>query len=243
MKIALVGYGSTGKAIFQTAPDVGCVVSEIFTSENKFTSALHSDADVIIDFSVASETIENVKKAAEFGKNIVIGTTGWYDNLETVQSIVEDSSIGCVYGSNFSIGANLFFRIVAESVAFIDASALFDISISEVHHRLKADSPSGTALTLAHLILERAASKKSITPGNLNRVIEPQELHISSLRHGTVFGKHTVSFDGVSDTIELSHTAKSRNGFASGALSAAKWIVGKKGIYNFSELFLTMIVE
>lgn len=243
MKIALIGYGSTGKVVAQVAPDTGVIISDIFTSGNKFTDVSHLDANVVVDFSIASEVISHVEKAAQLGKNIVIGTTGWHDKFDVVKSIVENSGIGCVFGSNFSIGANLFFRIVAEATSIIDASALFDISISEVHHRLKADSPSGTALTLAQIVLEHAVSKKNISAGNLNRVIEPHELHISSLRHGTVYGKHTVGFDGASDTIELSHTAKNRNGFALGALSAATWVEGKKGMYDFSEMFLAMITE
>ncbi len=241
MKIALIGYGATGKVISQLAPELGAEISELFTSEHKFTDSSNVEADVIIDFSTASAVVGNVEKAAEYGKSIVIGATGWNNSLGEVKSIVDNSGIGCVFGANFSVGANLFFRIVRESCSIIESAGNFDISISEVHHRFKADSPSGTALRLAHIILERSASKKSISTGNLNRKIESDELHISSLRYGAVPGKHIVSFDGETDTIELTHSAKNRNGFASGAMLAASWIAGKKGIYDFSEHFLLMV--
>lgn len=238
MKIGLIGYGSTGKVIEKEAVARNIVIAGIYTEQNILTVENGGEADVFVDFSAASGVVGNVSVAACLGKPIVIGTTGWNDRLSEVQTLVAGSGIGCVFGSNFSIGANLFFQVIAAAARQIDTTGLFDVGIIESHHRNKSDSPSGTALSLANLVISSGITKKSIVAGNNHDVLDSNELHISSLRVGTVFGEHSVIFDSDNDTIELKHTAKSRAGFALGALLAAQWITGRPGMFSFSEQFI-----
>ncbi|GAB1430169.1 4-hydroxy-tetrahydrodipicolinate reductase [Ignavibacteria bacterium] len=241
MKIALIGCGSTGKEIIETANVRNDEIVRVFTSGMPVTPYNRVEADVFIDFSTSAAVLHNVQTAAVLGVPIVIGTTGWHNKAAEVRKIIEDSGIGCVYGSNFSLGANLMFSIARYAASLAQAVGGYDAGIYEAHHKGKADSPSGTALTLAESIMKELSWKKEIVAGNLGRAVQQQELHIGSLRVGSIFGQHSAIFDADSDTLEITHTAKNRKGFALGALQAAEWITNKKGMYNFSEYFLTII--
>ncbi|MGH9388748.1 MAG: 4-hydroxy-tetrahydrodipicolinate reductase, partial [Vicinamibacteria bacterium] len=179
----------------------------------------------------------SVSRLAEAGLSIVVGTTGWYEHLDEVRSWVRAKNVGLVYGSNFSIGANIVLRLVAETARLLKDFPEYDAYVLEHHHRGKTDTPSGTALSLASAILESGKRKERIEAGRLEAAIEPSALHVVGIRAGSAFGRHVVGFDGPADAIEISHTAKSREGFARGALFAAEWIRGKKGTFEFQELF------
>jgi 4-hydroxy-tetrahydrodipicolinate reductase len=175
--------------------------------------------DVIIDFTVPAAVIPHVEACARARKSLVVGTTGWYAELPRVKTLVEQSDIGFVYGANFSFGVNLFFEI-----AKVAAEALkhgYGGSIEEIHHVHKKDAPSGTALKLQQ-VLEQMSAKK---------------LGIASIREGDVPGTHTISLESEADCLTLTHEAKSRRGFAEGAVKAAEWLHGKRGFYDFRDIF------
>jgi len=249
LRIALIGFGKMGKEIARLAKEQGiAVVAKIdpVAPEADFkeiSKEAIAAADVCIDFSQPGAVVENVKKIASFGKNIVVGTTGWLEKEQEVKKAVEKNGIGLVYASNFSLGVNAFYRIVAQAAAVMNKFAEYDVSCLEMHHRNKQDSPSGTAKSIEKILLEKIERKKKAVEEKLDRKIAPDEMHVASLRGGSVPGTHAVFFDSSADTIELRHTARSREGFALGALQAAKWINGKKGFYSIEDMLGEMIAD
>jgi 4-hydroxy-tetrahydrodipicolinate reductase len=199
------------------------------------------DVDVAIDFTHPSVVIGNIKKIAEQGVNMVIGTTGWYDRMKEVEGIVDEKGIGLIWSGNFSIGVNVFFRIIESAASLIDGLPEYDIAIHEVHHSKKTDSPSGTAQMIGDIILKSTSRKTVVNTEKLDRPIRSEELHITSERIGSVPGIHTVTIDSSADTIELKHTARTRAGFALGAVMAAEFIKGKKGLYSIDDLMNTIV--
>lgn len=191
--------------------------------------------DVVIDFTQPDAVATNVRVAAKAKMPIVIGTTGWEKERQKISKMVTDAGIGCVYAANFSIGVNLFFKLVKEAAKLL-SSADYDVFITEAHHRMKKDFPSGTALRLSEEILAGLKSKsKVISSLKQGEVVPKDTIAIASIRAGAITGTHTVGFDSEEDSIELTHTAKSRRGFALGAVRAAEWVVGKKGFYRFED--------
>jgi 4-hydroxy-tetrahydrodipicolinate reductase len=231
MKIALLGYGKMGKMVESIAIREGFQVGpKLDINDNVdgsgVTSASMEGVDVAIEFSQPESAIANIEAAARAGVTIVVGTTGWLDKREYVEKLVADSGIGLVYGANFSIGMNLFFEIIAYSSRIIGMMPQYDAFLSEEHHRAKKDAPSGTALNLLDLMRP-----------HLNN----PNLGIASIRAGSIPGTHTIGFDSEADTITLEHRARSRQGFAEGAILAARWIAGKKGCYDFRQVFREII--
>ncbi len=220
MKIALIGYGKMGKMIEQTALgkgfDVVCVIDINGVERGEL-----SDADVCIEFSQPGAVLENIKLAASANKPIVVGTTGWHEHLGEVRKIVETSDIGLVYGSNYSIGVNLMFKVVEYAANLFKDFASYDPFIEEAHHKLKKDAPSGTAISLK----QRVESQYKC------------EVPTSSTRAGYIPGTHTVGFDSEVDTLTITHTARNRQGFAEGAIVAAQWVLDKKGFFEFPQIF------
>jgi 4-hydroxy-tetrahydrodipicolinate reductase len=192
-------------------------------------------ADVVIDFSQPDAVEKNSSLVLSTKLPLVIGTTGWEKSRDQIRSAVEQSGVGCVYASNFSIGVNLFLQIAKYAAALYD-SAGYDAYITEAHHRMKKDSPSGTALRLAEEVLSAMKSKsKIVSELEQGSAIAGDVLHVSSIRSGSIPGTHTLGFESAEDSIEITHRARSRRGFAVGAVKAAEWIVGKKGFYRFEE--------
>jgi 4-hydroxy-tetrahydrodipicolinate reductase len=239
--VALIGYGKMGKEIERAARDKGLRVAAVFdidtnTGGGGLTAASLKGVDVCIDFSTPGAVLDNIHAVAACGKNIVVGTTGWYERLDEVKAVVKKQKIGLLYSSNFSLGVNIFLQIVSQAAHLLDHYPSYDVALSEVHHRGKADSPSGTALALASEIT-RAMKRKSEIQGEASHgAIAAHALHVTSTRVGHVPGKHSVMFDGEADTIELVHTARNRAGFAQGAVVAAGWLAGKKGIYTMRDV-------
>jgi 4-hydroxy-tetrahydrodipicolinate reductase len=236
MKIALIGFGKMGREIEAVAREQGETVAKVFEIDNPVRPADLADVDVCIDFSTPDSVLANIRSAVEARKDLVVGTTGWDKHLEEVRGMVKDS--GLLYSSNFSLGMNIFFRITASAAELMRQSSEYDPYIEEIHHRQKADSPSGTALSLGRILLARISRKKGILSKPPEGKIPPDMLHISSVRAGTGTGTHTVGFDSEADLIELRHTAKNRRGFALGALTAARWLHGRKGIYTMDDVEL-----
>jgi 4-hydroxy-tetrahydrodipicolinate reductase len=219
MKLALLGYGKMGRMIEQAAAagglEVVCVIDPVTGSRGTLT-----DADVCVDFSEPDAVMGNIKMAADARVSMVVGTTGWYDRIDEARQIVEAGAIGLVYGSNFSVGVNLMFKLAAYASEMFKQFELHDPFIEEAHHKLKKDAPSGTALSLKRIVEE--------TYG--------RDVPTASTRAGYFPGKHTLGFDSEADTLEITHTARTRAGFADGALIAAKWIAGRKGFFEFAEI-------
>lgn len=243
MNLALIGYGKMGKEIERLARERGLKITQVFdVGENPDGSALTKETlksvDVCIDFSSPEAVMTNIEAVAQCGKNMVVGTTGWYDRLDYVRKLVKEKKIGFLYASNFSLGVNIFTQIVMDAAHLLEKYPQYDVSISEIHHKGKADSPSGTALTLGSTILQAIKRKSDLVTDTAHAAIKPHQLHVTSTRVGAVTGKHTVLFDSDADQIELIHTAKSRAGFALGAIVAAEWLKGKKGFYTMRDVLL-----
>lgn len=241
IKIAILGYGKMGKEIESIALNHNLIISDVFDINKPININHQYDFDVAIDFTQPDAVLNNVKILADMNKNIVVGTTGWENNFETISNIVKQKNIGLIFGSNFSIGMQLFMRITESAANMINNIDDYDIFLHEIHHNMKKDSPSGTALTLAKIILSKVKNKTQILGSTTNGLINTNQLHVTSTRGGKIAGTHTVYIDSEADTIELTHRAKNRTGFASGAVAAAKWIADKKGIFDFSIVFEDII--
>lgn len=237
MKIALIGYGKMGHEVESAAILRSHEIVAKFDVDSPLSveSMQQSGAVVAIDFTQPDTVLGNMRIAAQAGVPIVIGTTGWEKQMDAVASATKESGIACVFASNFSIGVNLFLRIVAEASRLLE-KADYDVYINEAHHNAKKDFPSGTALRLADAVLSGMKSKTHFS-SELEQGTAPQRdtLYISSIRAGAITGTHTVGYDSAVDQIELTHRAKSRAGFALGAVRAAEWIVGRQGMYRFEE--------
>jgi 4-hydroxy-tetrahydrodipicolinate reductase len=233
LNLALLGYGKMGKAIAQLAPQRGLHVRVTLTSESNrdgagITRANFQGIDVCLDFTTPAAVVENLRRVTALGCNFVVGTTGWHDKLDEVRQVVESSGVGLVYGANFSIGVQLFYQTARAAAEIFSRFPFYEPYITETHHRFKKDAPSGTAREL----------KKQLQPAFPGR-----EIGISSVRAGYVPGTHELGFDSEADTVILRHTARIRQGFAEGALHAARWVVGKKGLFTFGETLATERTE
>jgi len=226
-RLALIGTGKMGRLVEELAPGEGFEVALRLDGKNNpngegITAAKLAGIDVAIDFSVAWAVPGNVERLAAGGMPIVVGTTGWGDDLPRVRAAVEATGIGFVHGANFSIGVQVFYRIVAEAAGLLAREEGFDAWAYEIHHRRKRDAPSGTLLELVRT-MERAGYERPID--------------VASNRAGAIPGTHAIGFDGEADTITLEHRARSRAGFARGALLAARWVLGRRGFFDFRDIW------
>lgn len=259
MKIALVGYGKMGHMIAECAKSLGHeivaavdVVSEDATVKvpsgdyGAVARAVKSSgAEGVIEFSHPTAVMGNIKALLPLGLPVVVGTTGWNDKYDEVNKLAADCGGTIMTSSNFSIGVNMLYKIVAEAVKIMEQWPEYDIATWEAHHNQKADSPSGTALTLAQTILANTKKKTEIVTDAFHEKPKPEQLHVSSTRCGSIPGTHTVFFDSKADTIEITHRARSREGFAVGAVhaleklsEAVKTGALKKGaLYTMKDLF------
>jgi len=247
MNISIIGYGKMGREIEAAALEIGFRIASRIdplvkeADHRKISKESVGNADVCIDFTQPESAIQNLEKVAKLGNNMVIGTTGWYEREAEARKIAEENRIGCIYASNFSIGVNLFFRIAENAAGLFNHFREYDCFAVEQQHRRKKDSPSGTAKSLGEILLNRLDSKKKLETGRLDREIGKEELHIASVRGGHVPGTHSVYFDSEADTIELVHRARNRKGFASGAVTAAEWVNGKKGFFTIGDMMKEII--
>jgi 4-hydroxy-tetrahydrodipicolinate reductase len=250
VKITIIGYGKMGHAIAEMARQQGISIASIVdpssdaATHKSITEASMKDADVAIDFTTPNATIENIEKVAQLGKNMVVGTTGWYNQTDKAKRIIKKGGTGLICSPNFSIGVSLFFRIVANASMLMNRFSMYDPFVYEIHHKQKTDAPGGTAKILGAIVVKNIDRKKKLVFDRINnRKIAPNELQIASIRAGYMPGTHVVGFDGEADTIELRHTARSRTGFAEGAIAAARWIKGKRGFYTFEDMISEILGE
>jgi 4-hydroxy-tetrahydrodipicolinate reductase len=223
MNFLILGRGKTGSLVADIARARKHHVEVAGSTENAHMQALTPEklapVNVVIDFTCPEAALENMKACIVSGKNIVVGTTGWYDQLSDIRALVNEHGTGFLYGSNFSVGVNLFLQIAKAAAAAMRQG--YSGQIFERHHVHKKDAPSGTALTLQTTIAEESGV----------------DLEITSFREGEVVGMHEVVFDSANDNIYLCHDAKSRRGFADGAIRAAEWLAGKRGFYEFKDVW------
>jgi 4-hydroxy-tetrahydrodipicolinate reductase len=217
-RLAICGYGKMGKLVEHLAPEYGFTVVCV-ADENESRGDMHG-LDVAVDFSAPAAVPANVEKFASLGANMVIGTTGWLDRLEQVKQIAAVHDVGLIWSPNFSIGVSVFKRLVAEAARLLANQPEYGAWGWEIHHVTKKDCPSGTLLKLVEIMRE-AGYERSID--------------VCGSRAGAHPGTHEIGFDSHADTITLRHTARNREGFARGALHAAKWIIGRKGVHEFVE--------
>ncbi|MGC9971033.1 MAG: dihydrodipicolinate reductase C-terminal domain-containing protein [Bryobacteraceae bacterium] len=226
MNLAIVGYGKMGRLIEQLAPEFGFSVTLKLDEFNNadfsgITAENFAGVDVAIEFSIPAATVENVERIAPLGVNMVIGTTGWLGEAGRVKTAVERNGVGLVWSPNFSIGVNVFSRLVAEAARLLAVEEDYGAWAWEIHHATKKDAPSGTLLKLVEEMKKAGYARPVTTASN---------------RAGRHPGTHEIGFDSAADTITLRHTARSREGFARGALKAARWVAGKSGFFEFSDV-------
>lgn len=230
MKIALLGYGRMGKSIEKIALDRG---HEIVLKVDKNDSNYNVDnVDVAIDFSVPTAAFNNIKNCIQNNVAVVSGTTGWLEKYDEIVDFCKQKNGGFIYASNFSLGVNIFFELNKNLAKMMQNLNQYNISLEEIHHTKKLDAPSGTAITLAEDIINNS-SKQSWA---LNETTNPNEIPIVAKRIPDVPGTHVVSYQSKVDTLEIKHTAHSREGFALGAVVAAEWLVNKKGVYTMKDV-------
>jgi 4-hydroxy-tetrahydrodipicolinate reductase len=226
-ELAIVGYGKMGKLVEQLAPEYGFTVALKLDEFNNtafegLTAENFRGVDVAIDFSIPSAVPRNVEGIAALGVNMVIGTTGWLEHMVAVQAAVARHDIGLVWSPNYSVGVNAFFHLVSEAARLLATQPEYGAWAWEIHHSTKKDAPSGTLLKLVD---------------EMKKAGYARQIDIGSNRAGAHPGTHEIGFDSSADTITLRHTARSREGFARGALKAARWLTGKKGFHEFSEIW------
>jgi 4-hydroxy-tetrahydrodipicolinate reductase len=226
MKLLLLGAGKTGSLVAEVARERGHMVETLRSIDNPNASGLNgatlSPFDVVIDFTTPQCVLDNIRACVEAGKNMLVGTTGWYSELPSISKLVEQHGTGFLYGSNFSIGVNLFFDLVQQATPALQEQYL--AHIYERHHAHKKDAPSGTAAIMQSILQQKS----------------DMEIEITSFREGEVVGMHELVLDSHHDTIYLCHDAKSRRGFAEGAVRGAEWLTRKKGFFDFKDVWREM---
>ncbi len=235
MKIAIIGYGKMGKVIAKLAQEAGHDIPLVIDRDNlhELTPARLAAAEVAIEFSRPESAAGNIIACLEAGVPVVCGTTGWLDKLDAVKEAVNRSQGAFFYASNYSIGVNIFFAVNRYLARLMNGQMQYEVALEEIHHTQKLDAPSGTAITLANSIvaeLDRKRSWVTETPPSAG------EVFIHSIRVGETPGTHQVIYSSPVDSITIRHEAASREGFAKGALQAAQWLVGKKGIFGMEDM-------
>lgn len=235
MKIALSGYGKMGKEIEKIALDRGHEIVVKFNDPDDWIGKDEElkQADVAIEFSMPHSVVSNIFKCFDANVPVVVGTTGWFGQLEHVKQVCQEHNRSILYASNFSIGVNLFFEVNRVLASLMNEHEDYKVSMEETHHTAKVDSPSGTAIKLANDVIDNL-DRKDVWINEKSS--KDYELEVVSHRVENVPGTHVVKYASDIDDIEISHTAKSRVGFAKGAVLAAEWLADKKGVYTMSDL-------
>ena len=247
MKVLIVGYGSMGREVENILTARGHEITGRVDPQAPEadaegpTAELLGISDAAVEFSLAGAVFNNVRSYGESGTPAVVGTTGWEKSREEIRTLVEAGKGSLLWGSNFSVGAHIFFALANRAASIIDGIPEYDIMAYELHHSRKKDSPSGTALKIGEGILANCSRKKRIVTDKLDRRVDPEELHIASVRGGSIPGIHTVFLDSPADSIEITHTARNRSGFALGAVLSAEWLQGRTGFYQIEDFIQELV--
>ena len=229
MKIALLGYGKMGKVIERIAQERGHEIVLKKGSNSSFEGL--ENADVAIDFSVPDSAVSNISECFATNVPVVSGTTGWLEDYDHITTLCKEKNGAFIYGSNFSLGVNIFFELNEYLAKMMANLPQYQVSMEEIHHTQKLDAPSGTAISLANGIIANSKYESwTLDPPS------EKEIHIEAKRISTVPGTHSIFYDSIVDQIEIKHTAHNREGFALGAVVAAEWLAGKKGIYTMKDV-------
>lgn len=229
MKIALLGYGKMGKVIERIALERGHEIVLKKDQDTPFDGL--KNADVAIDFSVPDSAVANISECLNNGIPVISGTTGWLTNYPKMVQLCEEKNGSFIYGSNFSLGVNVFFELNEYLAKMMANLKQYNVSMEEIHHTQKLDAPSGTAITLAEGVIKNT----NYANWTLETPIS-NEIHIDAKRTENVPGTHSIFYDSEVDQIEIKHTAHSREGFALGAVIAAEWLIGKKGVFTMKNV-------
>lgn len=228
-RLALIGHGHMGRLVEQLAPEHGFeVVARVTSSDRQTDADILRGVDVAIDFSTASAVPGTVERLASLGIPLVVGTTGWHAELPRVRETVERNHAGLLHGANFSVGVQVFYKLAEDAARLLAGEVSYEAWLHELHHSRKKDAPSGTALQILR-VMEGAGWSRGID--------------VASNRAGAIPGTHQVGFDSEADTITLQHTARSRAGFAHGALRAARWMIGRQGFHEFSQVWEEIVAS
>lgn len=223
MNLAIVGYGKMGHIIERLAPEYGFNIKLRLDIDNNanfegLTEANFRGIDAAVEFSTPAAALENIERLAKLGVNVVVGTTGWFDEMDRARAAVDKAGSALVWSPNFSVGISVFSHLVAEAARLLARQPEYAAWAWEIHHSTKKDAPSGTMIVLVETMKKNGYTRP---------------IDVAASRAGTHAGTHEIGFDSAADTITIRHTARSRDGFARGALRAARWLVGKKGFYDF----------
>jgi len=230
MKIALLGYGKMGQTIEKIAIDRGHEI--VLTIDKNNPEYDISIADVAIDFSIPDSAVANISNCLKNNVPIISGTTGWLDQFDAMKTLCQETEGAFIYASNYSLGVNIFFELNKQLAKMMANLNQYDVNLEEIHHKQKLDEPSGTAITLAEGIIEQTKN----TQWELDKATQENSIPIKAIRSPEVPGTHTISYNSIVDEIEIKHTAHNRQGFALGAVVAAEWIVGKKGVFSMKDV-------
>lgn len=245
MQIAIVGFGRMGHVVYQSAIRGGHKVVSVIdphsnapevTAKTCTVDSLN-EAEVVIEFSVPENVEDRMRTYTKAKIPAVVATTGWYDRLESIRKEFSDTDCSIIWSGNFAIGVHLFFSIIRQASALMDKFPTYDPVVQELFHAGKGDSPSGTSLMIGNIMLEELDRKDRLESARLDRKRADSEIHLSSARGGSNPGTHTVIFDSPVDSIEITHRARSREGFAAGAIQAATWIGdGRRGFFSLDDM-------
>ncbi|MDG1099066.1 MAG: 4-hydroxy-tetrahydrodipicolinate reductase [Bacteroidia bacterium] len=236
MNIAIIGFGKMGQTIEQIAKERNHHIAAIFDLDNPLSVDKLNGVDVAIEFSLPKSAVKNIKICSDAGVPVVVGTTGWYDHYEGVKETVLNSDGALLAATNFSLGVNITFYM-NEILAKIMSNYPYSVGITETHHTQKLDAPSGTAISLGEGVLNNHAQLLNWKLTEQLEYAHKGDLPIQALREENVPGTHVIEYKNAIDSIQLKHTAFNRHGFASGAVDAAEWIVGRKGVYTIQDMF------
>ena len=238
LNLALIGYGAMNRQIEKIALERGHEILERIDSksQDKFHSPLLDNVDVCIEFTQPNAVVNTVRALAARKKNILVGTTGWDNDLSTVEQIVKEEGIGLLHAPNFALGVYLFMQLAEAATQLMNSFPQFDVLGVESHHAKKADAPSGTGTRLITTVLKNIERKKRAVT-HLSERLHPEEFHLASLRGGFDSGTHSLIFDAPTERLEITHTSRSRDNFAGGAVEAAEWLHGKQGLFTLDDFF------
>lgn len=244
--IAIVGYGKMGQVIGRIAKERGhqIVIIDPHHPEAQFadvTAESLTGVQVGIEFTNPEVVITNINKFNALRVPLVVGTTGWYQEIDEVKRHVTDAKNALIYASNFSVGVNVFFKVVEAAARIINKFPEFDISGLDIHHNKKVDSPSGTAMTAAQILIDNVNRKSAVVYDKLDRAPEPNEIHFASLRSGNVPGTHQIFLDSPAESVNIEVVARNREGYALGSVIAAEWLFNKQGFFKFEDLIDSII--
>ena len=236
MNIALFGYGKMGKEIEKVLLERGHTISHLISSKDNLDSINFSNTQVVIEFSTPNAAKKNIEFCLRHQLPVVIGTTGWYDELDELSNLCESNEATMIHATNFSLGVNLFFKLNEQLAKLMNNHPSYTCTVTEIHHTEKKDAPSGTGITLAEGIIKELDQKTKWENVGLTDISNKTVLSLESERLPHVPGTHEVTYENEIDKIKISHTAHSRKGFALGSVIAAEWIIDKKGVFTMSDV-------